>query len=472
VKKTKIVCTIGPASTNEVILEKMIQAGMNIARLNFSHGSYEEHAERIQMVRDTAARLGVAVGILADIQGPKIRIGKLKTEPLVLKEGDRVFLTVDPAKDQTDGYIYLDYPTLVKDVKPGGKILLADGMIGLTVLEAKDDQLECQVLNNGELTSKKGVTLPGISVSLPALMGKDPADIEFVVKQQVDFIAVSFARKAEHLLEIRRLVTELGGDQLLIAKIENEEGFRNCEEILQACDGIMVARGDLGVEVPLEDVPIIQKTLIDFCNRAGKPVITATEMLESMIRNPRPTRAEVTDIAHAILDGTDAIMLSAETAAGKYPVQAVEMMARIAERTENSLKYDQILEQKKVGILPTIADAISHATCQTALDLKAAAIICSTQSGSTARTVSKYRPQAPIAAVTPSLKVAQQLTLSWGVFPLIVPMANNIDSILDVSVEAAKKTGFINKDDLIVLTAGVRTNEPGSTNLLQVYYVQ
>lgn len=471
-KKTKIICTIGPASTDGAILEKMIRAGMNIARLNFSHGSYEEHAARIKLIRDTADRLGVPVGILADIQGPKIRIGKLKDEPLVLREGDRVYLTIDPAKNQTDGYIYVDYPTLVKDVKVGGKLLLADGMISLTVLSAKDDQLECQVLNNGELTSRKGVTLPGVSVSLPALMGKDSADIEFVVKQQVDFIAVSFARRAEHLLEIRRLVNELGGDQLLIAKIENEEGFHNCEDILQACDGIMVARGDLGVEVPLEEVPIIQKTLIDLCNRAGKPVITATEMLESMIRNPRPTRAEVTDIAHAILDGTDAIMLSAETAAGKYPVQAVEMMARTAKRIEDSLKYDRILAQKKVSVFPTIADAISHATCQTALDLKATVIISSTHSGSTARTVSKYRPQAPIVAATPSLKVAQQLTIAWGVYPMVVPPSENIDSMLDVCTEAAKKDGFINANDLIVITAGVRINEPGSTNLLQVYYVE
>jgi pyruvate kinase len=471
-KKTKIICTIGPATSEAAILEKMIKAGMNIARLNFSHGSYDEHAERIKLVRDTAAKLGVPVGILADIQGPKIRIGKLKVEPLILNEGDRVYLTVDPAKDQTIGYIYVDYPTLIKDVKIGGTILLADGMISLTVLAATNDQLECQVLNNGELTSKKGVTLPGVSVSLPALMGKDPADIEFVIKQQVDFIAISFARKAEHLLEIRKLVNELGGDQLIIAKIENAEGFRNCEEIIQACDGVMVARGDLGVEVPLEDVPIIQKTLIDICNRAGKPVITATEMLESMIRNPRPTRAEVTDIAHAILDGTDAIMLSAETAAGKYPVQAVEMMARTAKRIEESLQYDKILAQKKVSVFPTISDAISHATCQTALDLKATAIITSTQSGSTARTVSKYRPQAPIVAATPSQKVAQQLTISWGIFPMVVPLEKNIDSMLDVSVEAAKRSGFINSNDLVIITAGVHTNEPGSTNLLQVYCVE
>ncbi|MGE5582789.1 MAG: pyruvate kinase [Bacillota bacterium] len=470
-KKTKIICTIGPACSEPAVLEKMINAGMNIARLNFSHGSYEEHAGRIKMVRDAAAKLGVPVGVLADIQGPKIRIGRLREDPLVLSAGQQIILTADPAKEETSGYIYVDYPTLSKDVRVGGTILLADGMLGLTVLSITGDQLECRVVNGGELTSKKGVSLPGISVNLPALMDKDRTDIEFMVKQQVDFIAVSFARKAEHLLEIRRLVNRLGGDQFLIAKIENEEGFRNSEEILQVCDGIMVARGDLGVEVPLEEVPLIQKTLIDICNQMGKPVITATEMLESMIKNPRPTRAEVTDIAHAILDGTDAIMLSAETAAGKYPVMAVEMMAKTARRIEDSLKYEEILARKRVGSFPSIADAISHATCQTALDMKAAAIISSTQSGSTARMVSKYRPQAPIIAATPSPKVAQKLTISWGVFPMIVPATDNIDAMLDVSIEAAKRTGFIRPHDLVVITAGVRTGEPGSTNLLQVQAV-
>ncbi len=470
-KKTKIICTIGPASSDPLVLENMIKAGMNIARVNFSHGTYEEHAGRIKMIRDTANKIGVAVGILADIQGPKIRIGKIEPEPLRLQEGQKIILTSDSSKEGTADYIYVDYPTLTTDVKIGGKILLADGMIGLKVLSITGNQTECQVLNGGELTSKKGVSLPGISVNIPALTDKDRQDIEFVVQQQVDFIAVSFARKAEHILEIRRFVNELGGDQMLIAKIENEEGFQNSEEIIQAGDGIMVARGDLGVEVPLENVPLIQRTLIELCNSVGKPVITATEMLESMIKNPRPTRAEITDIAHAILDGTDAIMLSAETAVGKYPVLAVDMMAKTAKRIEESLKYDEILAHKRVGAYPTIADAISHATCQTALDLKATAIISSTQSGSTARMVSKYRPQAPIVAATPSEKVAQQLTISWGVYPMIVPPAKNIDNMFDLSIEAAKRTGFVSKNDLIVITAGVRTGEAGATNLLQVYCV-
>jgi pyruvate kinase len=470
-KRTKIICTLGPASSDPAVLEKMINAGMNIARLNFSHGSYEEHAARIRMVREIAAKLNRPVGILADIQGPKIRTGILAESPLTMAEGTRFRLSVDPAKEQVLGYIFVKYPTLIQDVKPGGKIFLADGMIELKVISVSMTELECEVASGGELTSKKGVTLPGVSVDLPAMMEKDRADIEFVVSEQVDFIAISFARKADHIREIRELVNSLGGDQLLIAKIENEEGCRNSAAILNVSDGLMVARGDLGTEVPLEEVPLIQSNLIELCNEAGKPVITATEMLESMVRNPRPTRAEITDIAHAIQDGTDAIMLSAETAVGKYPVAAVTIMSQVALRIEASLRYDRMLARKKVGAFPTVADAISHATCQTALDLKAVAIISSTQSGSTARMVSKYRPQAPIIAATPALKVARQLTIVWGVFPVIVPSASDIDSMLDVSVEAAKRCGFVSLNDLTVITAGVRTGVPGSTNLLKVHYI-
>ncbi len=471
-KKTKIICTLGPASSDPVVLEKMINSGMNIARLNFSHGTYGEHAHRIKLVRQVAAKVGKPVGILADLQGPKIRIGKLPVEPLVLNDGDRIYLTVDQEQGQTSGCVFVDYPTLIKDVTLGGKILLADGMIELRIIEIGKINIQCEVVSGGELTSKKGLTLPGVSVNLPALMEKDRSDLEFVIKEQVDLIALSFARKAEHIIEIRELVNNLGGDQLLIAKIENEEGFKNSEAILQAADGIMVARGDLGVEVPPEEVPLIQKHLIEICNIAGKPVITATEMMESMIRNPRPTRAEITDVAHAIMDGTDAIMLSAETAVGRFPVAVVHIMSRVAERIEASLKYEEILAKKRVGSFPTVADAISHATCQTAMDLKAAAIITSTQSGSTARMVSKYRSPSPIVAVTPSERNAQQLTISWGVNPVLAPPAQNTDEMFDLSIEGAKKAGFVNTNDLIVITAGVRTGVPGSTNLLQVLTVE
>lgn len=471
-KKTKIICTIGPASSNPEVLEKMIKSGMNIARLNFSHGSYEEHAHRIKLVRQAAAKCGKPIGILADLQGPKIRIGKLPVEPLVLNDGERIYLTIDQEQERIPGYVFVDYPTLIQDVTLGGKIFLADGMIELKIIRIGKTDLQCEVISGGELTSKKGVTLPGVSVRLPALMEKDRSDLEFLIKEQVDLIAISFARKAEHILEIRELINSLGGDQLLIAKIENEEGLKNSEAILQAADGIMVARGDLGVEVPPEDVPLIQKHLIEICNTAGKPVITATEMMESMIRNPRPTRAEITDVAHAIMDGTDAIMLSAETAVGKFPVAVVHVMSRVAERIEASLKYEKILAKKRVGFYPTVADAISHATCQTAMDLKATAIITSTQSGSTARMVSKYRPPAPIVAVTPSERIAQQLAISWGVFPVLASPAQNIDEMFDLSIDGAKKAGFIKTGDLIVITAGVRTGVPGSTNLLQVLTVE
>jgi pyruvate kinase len=471
-KRTKIICTLGPASSDPVVLEKMINAGMNIARLNFSHGTHEEHAKQIQTLRKVAAKLNKQVGILADIQGPKIRTGILCKSPLLMEEGAHYFLTVDSAKETLPGYIFVAYSTLVADVKVGGKIFLADGMIELKVLAANATDVECEVVNGGELTSKKGVTLPGVSVNLPAMMEKDRLDIEFAIQQNVDFIAVSFARKAAHIVEIRELVKSWGGTQLLIAKIENEEGFHNSEEILSVSDGMMVARGDLGTEVPLEEVPLIQSFLIGICNYAGKPVITATEMLESMVRNPRPTRAEITDIAHAIQDGTDAIMLSAETAVGKYPVAAVTIMSQVAERIEASLKYERILASKKVGAFPSIGDAISHATCQTASDIKAVAIISSTQSGSTARMVAKYRPAAPIIATTPSAKVARQLTLVWGVCPLVVSNGSNIDHMIDLSVAAAKAAGLIAKNDLVVITAGVRTGIPGSTNLLKVHYIE
>jgi pyruvate kinase len=445
---------------------------MNIARLNFSHGSHEEHAERIRLVRQAAENTGKTVGILADIQGPKIRTGMLPCEPLIMQEGESFFLSADPAKEAYPGYIYVKYPSLFSDAQVGRKIFLADGMIDLKVNEIRSEGVLCEVVSGGELTSKKGVTFPGVSVDLPALTEKDRADLEFVVGQNVDFIAVSFARKAEHLEEIKSLVQSLGGGPMIIAKIENEEGFANSEDILRACDGIMVARGDLGVEVPPEEVPLIQRHLIELCNNVGKPVITATEMLESMIRNPRPTRAEVTDIAHAIFDGTDAIMLSAETAVGKHPIAAVEIMSRVAERIEQSLKFEEILARKKVGVFPNVSDAISHATCQTASDLQAVAIITSTQSGSTARMVSKYRPQAPIVAATPSERIARQLTINSGVYPVIVPPADNIDNMFEVSVEAAKRFQFVGLGDLIVITAGVSTGVPGSTNLLKVHIVE
>ncbi|HEX2953268.1 MAG TPA: pyruvate kinase [Bacillota bacterium] len=468
-KKTKIVCTMGPASTDPDVLLALINAGMDVARINFSHGTYDDHKRTIELVRRMAEKSGKAIGVLADIQGPKIRLGNLD-QPILLNEGEEVHLTVGSHMDKP-GYIPVEYPYLLEDIPEGNYVYLFDGLIRLQVEKVESDSLLCKVLCGGELLSRKGVTLPGVSVRLPAITPKDEEDIKFALEQSVDFLALSFVRRPEHILEVRQLLGDTGSDRMIIAKIENEEGFKNRFEILEAADGIMVARGDLGIEVPPEEVPLIQQALIRAANRSGKPVITATEMLESMIRNPRPTRAEVTDVAHAIYDGTDAIMLSAETAVGKYPVPAVEIMSRVAKRIESSLNYDEILSKKRIGSFRTVSDAISHATCQTALDLKAAAILTATQSGSTARMVSKYRPQAPIIASTPSWRVMRQLTLSWGVTPMHVPQSANTDELFDVSVESAVKAGYANPGDLVVITAGVRTGVPGSTNILQVQRV-
>lgn len=469
-KKTKIVCTMGPASMEVETIKRMITAGMDLVRLNFSHGSHEELRQTIANVRLASKETGKPVGILADHQGPKIRIGTLP-EPVLLKEGDTVRLVAGEAGAAAGEGIFVDYPTIAEDVPVGNTIFLADGLIELRVEKAEAGSLLCRVVRGGELTSRKGVTLPGVSVRLPAVTEKDLEDLEFAVEEGVDFLALSFVRRPEHIVEVRRYLEVKDSHAMIIAKIENEEGFNNREEILQVADGIMVARGDLGIEVPPEDVPWMQQQLIRGANMAGKPVITATEMLESMVRNPRPTRAEVTDVAHAILDGTDALMLSAETAVGRNPVAAVEIMAKVAERTESSLDYEEILGRKRIGSFRSVSEAISHATCQTAMDLNAAAIITTTQSGSTARMVSKFRPKAPIFASTPSPRVLRQLTLSWGVTPVLVPHTYTTDEMLDVSIEAIVRKGWVKEGDLVIITAGVRTGLPGSTNLLQVNHI-
>ena len=448
------------------MLVDLINSGMDVARINFSHGSHEDHRRMIEQVRQASSACGRPVGILVDVQGPKIRVCALE-QPILLIEGTMVKLVSDVGKSEY-GVIPIDYPYIKEDVPIGNFIFLADGLIQLVVEELEDDGLICRVMVGGELKSRKGVTLPGVSVRLPAITPKDLEDIRFALDEGVDLIALSFVRRPEHVVEVRRLLGEVDNDRMIIAKIENEEGFQNSKEILEVADGIMVARGDLGIEVPPEEVPMIQQSLIKTANQVGKPVITATEMLESMIWNPRPTRAEVTDVAHAIQDGTDAVMLSAETAVGKHPVAAVKMMARVAQQIESSLDYEEILSKKRVGSFVSISDAISHATCQTALDLKASAIITSTQSGSTARMVSKYRPQAPIMASTPSPRVMRQLTLSWGVSPFLVPRTHTIDDMLDVSIDSVVRCGCVKEGDLIVITAGVRAGMPGSTNLLQV----
>lgn len=469
-RRTKIVCTIGPASEAVEVLEQLINEGMNVARLNFSHGTHEEHLRRVEAIRQAMRNTGRRVAIMLDTKGPEIRTGRLKEEPVFLEEGKRIILTTEDILGDAER-ISVSYRGLPQDVKPGNMILIADGLIGLRVLSVQGTEIECEVVNGGELGSRKNVNVPGVAIRLPALTEKDVADINFAIDHELDFIAASFVRKASDVLDIRRLLEERGADIHIIAKIENQEGVDNLEEIIQVADGVMVARGDLGVEIPTEEVPLVQKLIIKRCNQAGKPVITATQMLESMIRNPRPTRAEASDVANAIFDGTDAIMLSGETAAGKYPVEAVRTMARIARRAEMSLAFREILESKRAAAQPNVTDAISHATCTTAMDLGASAIITATKSGSTARMVSKYRPEAPIIAATPVERVANKLCLVWGVTPIVVRETQGTDEMIEEAIGGSLEAGLIRCGDLVVLTAGVPAGVPGTTNLIKVHVV-
>jgi pyruvate kinase len=471
-RKTKIVCTIGPASSSPAIVRQLLQCGMNVARLNLSHGTHEEHAARLAILRQAAAELDQTLAIMLDTKGPEIRIGCLKGGKINLLDGARVTLTTEEIEGD-EGRISVTYQGLPRSVRPGSSILLDDGNIGLKVLEIRDRDVLCEVLFGGELTDQKGVGLPGSRIDLPAVTDQDIADINFGIEQRVDFIAASFIRQAADVIAIRRLLEARDADIHIIAKIENRDGVRNLEEIVKVSDGVMVARGDLGVDVSAEEVPLIQKMIIRRCNHVGKPVVTATQMLESMIHSPRPTRAEASDVANAILDGTDAVMLSGETAAGKYPVEAVRVMARIAERTEESLDYAELLRARGAGSAsPTVTDAISYATCTTAQDLGAAAIVTATKSGFTARSVSKYRPKAPIVAVSPSEQVCRKLCLVWGALSLTSPLITaNTDKMIEDAVERGLAKGLIKCGDLIVITAGVPVGVPGTTNLLKVHIV-
>jgi pyruvate kinase len=469
-RKAKIVCTIGPASESVETLKKLIHAGMNVARLNFSHGSHEEHAARIANIRQAARETGKQVAILLDTKGPEIRTGTLAVDAVELQEGQTIVLTTEDVPGTAER-ISITYADLPRDVKKGDTILIDDGLIGLTVEAVEGHEIICRIKNGGTLKSKKGVNVPGVKINLPGITEKDAQDIEFGIRQGVDFIAASFVRKAADILEIREILERHGVHIDIIAKIENEEGVDNVDEILAVSDGLMVARGDLGVEIPAEEVPLVQKKLIKKCNELGKPVITATQMLDSMQRNPRPTRAEASDVANAIFDGTDAIMLSGETAAGKYPVESVETMNRIALRAEQELNYREILYNQAVQKQVTITDAISQAVANAALDLDAAAIITATESGHTARMVSKYRPKAPIVAVTPHAEVVRRLALVNGVYPVLGPMANTTDEMLELSVQQSLEAGYVRHGDLVVITAGVPVREVGTTNLMKIHVI-
>ena len=469
-RKTKIVCTIGPAITDVNMMKRLIQAGMNVARFNFSHGSHEEHLERIVMVRQAAAELGARVALMLDNRGPEIRLGSFEKGKIMLEQGATFTLTTDDIVGD-EHRVTVQYPAMPSEVASGRQIVLDDGNLVLKVQHVEGNDIHCTVVIGGELSDRKKVNLPGSVVALPAIDAKDISDIRFAIDNDFDFVAASFIRKAQDIVEIRRVIEAHRGKLKVIAKIESQEGLDNLDEIITVVDGLMVARGDLGVEIPTENVPIVQKEMIAKCNRLGLPVITATQMLDSMIRNPRPTRAEANDVANAILDGSDAIMLSGETANGKYPVEAVETMDRIAVKTEEAMIAQSNWSLRRQVSDPSITDAIGHAVCQTALTLGVKAIVTATTSGYTARMIAKYRPTVPVIATTTNEKTANQLMLSWGVQPLISSEILDTDMMVRNSISVALDAGYLENGDLAVLTAGVPIGIPGSTNMLQVITV-
>ena len=466
-RRTKIVCTIGPASDNEDVLRSMIDSGMDVARLNFSHGSYEEHLQRIGLIRKIAADKNKYIGIMLDTKGPEIRTGIRKDGQLQLVNGELVDMVV--GTESSGKIITIDYPYLLEDIHSGKTILIDDGKINLQVESVEREKVVCRVIVGGLLKDKKGVNVPGVSVRLPAMTSKDREDIIFGIENEVDFIAASFIRNANEVLQIRKILEEKKSSIQIISKIEHSDAVSNIDAIIAVSDGVMVARGDLGVELPTEEVPLVQKVIIEKCNQAGKPVITATQMLDSMIVNPRPTRAEASDVANSIYDGTDATMLSGESAAGHYPVESVQMMARIAAYSDANNEMGRRLRKKKIDTMITVADAISHASCETAEILSAAAVITPTESGSTARMVAKYRPSMPVIAVTPNSSVCRQLTLVWGVVPLLIDKCSDTDIMFNLSVQSALRAGLIEQGDMVVLTAGVPFGVTGTTNLVKVH---
>jgi pyruvate kinase len=466
-RRTKIVCTIGPSIDSEDLIEKLICEGMDVARLNLSHGTREEHLRRLKMIRAVSARMNRNVGLLFDTRGPEVRTGNLAEEMVLLEDGADIVLTTENIIGNKDR-LSVTYPELHQDLKAGCTILIDDGLIILEVLEIEGRDIKCRILHGGELRSYKGLNTPGTRINLPAIGEEDRIDIELALEQDVSFLAASFTRSAEDIVEIRRLIEDRDGNMMIIAKIESREGVEKFDTILEISDGIMVARGDLGVEIPTEEVPLLQKQFIRKCNRLGKPVITATQMLDSMIRNPRPTRAEASDVANAIFDGTDAVMLSGETAIGRFPLEAVKTMSRIAVHTESGLGFKRILEDMRPTIKKTVTDAISYATCHTASELGANAIITATQSGQTARMVSKYKPRAPIVAVSSRQDIARQLTLTWGVTAVVCPPVSSTDEMFTNAIQAAMKEGLVKNGDLVVITAGVPVGVAGTTNLLRV----
>lgn len=477
-KKTKIVCTMGPNTDNREIMKELALNGMDVARFNFSHGDHAEHKHRLEILESVREELGIPIASLLDTKGPEIRTGKLKDgKKVTLKEGDLYTLTTEEiVGDETRGYI--NYAGLAEDVKPGDRILIDDGLIELHVREVNGTDIVCRIENGGELGEKKGVNVPGVRVKLPALTDKDKEDIRFGVDAGFDFVAASFVRNADAIREIREILDEKGSAMQIIAKIENEEGIENIDSIIEASDGIMVARGDMGVEIPAEKVPHIQKMIIRKCNLACKVVITATQMLDSMIRNPRPTRAEVSDVANAVYEGTDAVMLSGETAMGSYPIEAVRMMRQIAEESEKYLDY-MFYQRRKVSAenLRNISNTVCYSSVATASDLEAPVIVAPSVSGFTTRMLSKWRPKALIAGLSPSMTAVRQMQLYWGVKPFHAKRAESTDALLFASVELLKEKGIVKEGEIVVATAGVVTranrHEPvADTNIMRVIVVE
>lgn len=480
-RKTKIVCTLGPATDDENVLRSLIEEGMNVARFNFSHGSHEEQAGRLKMLKKLREEMKLPIAALLDTKGPEIRLREFTEGKAELLDGQTFILTTEEITGDASR-VSITYKDLPGDVKPGNKILIDDGLIEMEVTAirpvagAKPDaegnkpmDIVCHVINGGMVSNKKGVNVPNIALSMPYISEKDYSDIVFAVENDYDFIAASFVRTADDVLAIRKILEDNGGEGInIISKIENMQGVMNIDEIIRVSDGIMVARGDMGVEIPLEDVPVIQKMIIKKVCEAGKKVITATQMLDSMMKHPRPTRAEATDVANAIYDGTSAIMLSGETAAGLYPIEALKTMVRIAIRTEQDINYLQRFKQRKTMSNPDVTNAISHATCTMAGDLNAAAIITVTKSGRTARMVSKYRPNCPIVGGCLTQNIYRQLALSWGVIPLLLEEKSQAEELFDYAVDAAEKVGIIEQGDIVVLTAGVPLGVSGTTNLIKV----
>ncbi len=468
-RKTKIICTLGPSTDKGDVLKQLMSEGMNVARFNFSHGTHEEQGERLKKVKELREELNLPVATLLDTKGPEIRLRDMEGGKVQLEAGQKFTLTTEEILGNKER-VSITYRDLVKDVAPGCRILIDDGLIELGVDEVTDTDIACHVVNGGMISNKKGVNVPNVELSMPYISDKDYEDIVFGIENDFDFVAASFVRTADDVLEIRKIFEEKGCHNInIISKIENMQGVDNIDEIIRVSDGIMVARGDMGVEIPLEDVPVIQKMIIKKVIEAGKQVITATQMLDSMMKNPRPTRAEATDVANAIYDGTSAIMLSGETAAGLYPAEALKTMVKIAVRTEQDINYTARFKARQNLSNPDITNAISHATCTTANDLNAAAIITVTQSGRTARMISKYRPDCMIIGGSMSPKVCRQLNLSWGVIPLLMVEKDDADELFEYAVDVVEKAGLISMGDITVITGGVPLGVPGTTNILKVH---